>query len=403
MRIDNRSRSVSKSMTLRFRPPFHALIIGPDEVIIKSGIWSGSSSSLVDKGRAGLVGRIIRAIDGMCPVQDIIGQVGAEHEEPILDLLDRLIKSGFLQEVPREVGTEELPVELRERLLPAQSFLSVISSQPLSLTLSRLRKARVCILSGGVIAARIALQLAQSGIGRLCVVDSREVADADLYMTPWLMPKSIGENRGQVLARQVSHMVPTVEAQHVEIGQDWPEEILAKALENSDLVIAAADSPNLILYKRVNDLCLEAQVTWMIASMDGTVGLVGPTFIPHKTCCYVCYEMRLESNMVHHSIYQTYKSTLTDLALHHQQTYFGLPNLADIIAGYATYDCVRSIGTGYGLTGGKTIRLDFQNAVVEINDVMKLPRCPACGKIRQGRPNMTVFHTYDRVIKDLEI
>ncbi len=404
MEKGNNARDVNKTMTLRLKPPFHVVIIDPNEVVIRAGIWSGKSSSIKDNKQAGLLGRTMQLLDGLHSIEDIVSEVGEEHEEAVLDLFDGLFKNRIVEAAPQDTGIEELPPEARDRLEPAQAFLSYISNQPLSSTFSQLRKARVCLVGGGVIGTRVALQLSQAGIGQLAILEGTQVTDKDVYLTPWLKPESVGENRGSVLARCVGEFIPTTTVREVNSnGGDLTDAVLEEAMQEIDYIVVATDLPNPSLYKQINDVALKNKVTWTVASLDGAVGLVGPTFIPYKTCCYACYEMRLESNMFYFSAYQHYKKAAIETALKYQQAYVGLPSLADIIAGFLTYDCVRNIATGFGFTPGKITRVDFQSGIIETNDVLKLPRCPACGKTARGKPNVGVFHTFERVIKELGV
>jgi len=403
MEIGNKARDVNMTMALRLKPPFHIVVVDPNEVIIRAGIWSGKSCSVKDNQQVGLIGRAMQLLDGIHTVENIVNEVGSEHEEEILDLLDGLFKNGIIEVAPKDTGIEKLPPEMRERLEPAQAFLSYISNQPLSSTFSQLRKARVCLIGGGVIGARVALQLSQAGIGQLSILEPAKVTAKDLYLTPWLKPESVGQRKSDVLARWIGELIPTTVTREVNCGDGLTNDVLDAAVRESDYVVVATDVPNPPLYKQINDVALQGGVIWTIASLDGAVGLIGPTFIPYKTCCYVCYEIRLESNMFYFTAYQHYKKAATEISLKYKQAYVGLPSLADIIAGFLTYDCVRIIATGFGFSPGKITRVDFQSGIIETNDVLKLPRCPACGKTARGKPNVEVFHTFERVIKELEI
>lgn len=378
----------------RVRPPYQLVVVDPNHVIFQAGVWSSQSISIRDEKQSGLLARVVTLFDGEHTADEVIRDTGAEHANTILKLIDDLAKSRIVDSAPPPV------VANSSEALPAASvcaFLSAISQQSLTTTVSRLREAEIAVVGAGVLGARVAVQLALAGIEHLRVWDERRVSGEDCEVTPWYRSEQVGQPRASALAEQVIGLKPQA---HVATSSAQPsEQAWAETLRGCRHAIVALDSVDPILLKNLNAQALQLRVPWTLICMDGLAGIVGPTFIPFETCCYSCYELRLEANMLHYDNYAYYKQAVARNSVRFSTSFVGLAALADILAGFATAECVRILATSYGFTPGKFLRLDFQSGTIETNDVLKLPRCPACGKMAQGQPNELVFDTFERVIK----
>ncbi len=389
---------------VRMKPPFHYVTVDANEVIIKGGTWSGPLFIIKDENKKNLVGPIVELLDGTHSLEAITDKLGVENEEDIMKFIYALNERQLIERVPEDLGEAALKPGEKQRLEPLFAFLSSISNQPLQTTTSRLRNSEVLLIGAGAIGARACMQLAQAGIGKIRLIDDNLISSEDIYSIPYYRTDNIGSRRSEVMARVVKDFVPTTSITAFNCDGKITDEKLTEAVENCQWVAVAVDIPDLLLYNRINNIALQKKFTWTMAALDGVDGVIGPTFIPYESCCYVCYEMRLESNMIHYNAFKEYKKIVEKGVPGNIQPFvLGLMGISDIIAGFLTYDCVRGIATEYAFTFGKVIRINFQSGMVETNEVLKLPRCPSCGKIPRGRPNEQLFFTLDKIVRELEI
>lgn len=74
-------------------------------------------------------------------------------------------------------------------------------------------------------------------------------------------------------------------------------ENLAAAIPQQSLLILAEEEHSSFSANIMNPRCLESQKPWLYVSLaPGQHALIGPLFVPHQTCCFSCYEMRLLTN-----------------------------------------------------------------------------------------------------------
>jgi thiazole/oxazole-forming peptide maturase SagC family component len=389
---------------VRMKPPFHYVTVDANEVIIKGGTWSGPLYIIKDENKKNLVSPIVELLNGTHTLEYITDRLGVENEEDIMKFIYALNERQLIERVPEGLGEAALEPEEKQRLEPLFAFLSSITNQPMQTTTSRMRNSEVLLIGAGTIGARACMQLAQAGIGKLRLIDDNLIGREDTYSIPYYKADYIGSRRSEAMVGIVKDFVPTTSITAFNCDGKMTDEKLTEAAENCNWVIVATDIPDLLLYNKINKLALKNKFTWMMAALDGVDGLIGPTFIPYQTCCYVCYEMRLESNMMHYNAFKEYKTIVEKGVPGNFQSFVpGLMGISDIIAGFLTYECVRGIATEYAFTFGKVIRINFQSGMVETNDVLKLPRCPSCGKVPRGRPNEQLFYTFDKIVKELEI
>jgi len=59
-------------------------------------------------------------------------------------------------------------------------------------------------------------------------------------------------------------------------------------IRRSDFTFVGADHHNHYLFDKVNSVCLSENKKWIRMVLDFTRVEIGPIFIPHETCCYMC-------------------------------------------------------------------------------------------------------------------
>lgn len=177
-----------------------------------------------------------------------------------------------------------------------------------------------------------------------------------------------------------------------------------------DLIIAAADYPNFILFDTVNKLCVEKRKPWLRLSFDDSIGYLGPLVVPGNTSCYNCCRLRLVSNSPNYE-YQLwrYRECIPKTGLMVSEVF------ADIVCGMGADEIIRYL-TNYQkpLTINSLTALDTRQMHVFHHKIITHPYCIHCNQFikkkslkldamtgnsiakmgtRRTRPKITNFYT----------
>lgn len=190
--------------------------------------------------------------------------------------------------------------------------------------------------------------------------DVRAVRESDVLV--------VGDGRIADLVRS------NLDAMDVEPVATTPVErdVLAETVPEADLVVAAVDEPRPDALAELNRLADDAGTPWTVGQLFGFDALVGPTVFPGETACYECFVERTFSNVAFDSraAYRRARENATAMAI---------PALAQVVAGFLTCDVVHLLAGGTGFNAGSVVHVDFVDFGVESNEVLKIPRCDACG------------------------
>jgi thiazole/oxazole-forming peptide maturase SagC family component len=387
----------------RIKRGYITIVPNPDEVHIRTGFWSPAFVIRDDK-ETGKLSRFISLLDGAHTVDAIIDALGRDMEEEIRELIIDLEWKGVIEDATAEeiaiLQGETTPEEI-EKYQPALSYFKLASSTPSFVRvptaesiLVALKNAKVLLIGARMLGSRLALQLAQLGVRNISLVDDQRLSKQDLYFAPFLAPQKLDMSCAEATMFMVEKVNPQATVQVLK-NQELKEALQNK---NYNLIIVAKDRPHPALYDEINKHVLEKKVTWTIVTMDGLAGIVGPTIVPFETACYKCYELRLESNIKEYSQYLQYKKYLNDNPSEYGKS-VGLPSFADVVTGFLSSD-VPSILLNSGATFGKMIYFHFPTLRMEVNNVLKLARCPACGKGARGKPTYQLYRTIASLLED---
>ena len=115
----------------------------------------------------------------------------------------------------------------------------------------------------------------------------------------------------------------------------------------------------------------------MHLALVGTTALLGPTFIPYQSACYVCYDKRIASNVSDLEDYLTYRKQLEESPASSNEGVF-LP-LWSVLAGQAAMEAARVISAfAPPKTIGRFYEIQVTSPGAVGHDVLRLPRCSAC-------------------------
>jgi bacteriocin biosynthesis cyclodehydratase domain-containing protein len=140
-------------------------------------------------------------------------------------------------------------------------------------------------------------------------------------------------------------------------------------LAEVDLLVACADGPAYAFFDGVNRACLESRTRWLHVCVNGTTGFLGPTVLPGQTCCYTCFGLRMQAHAPELEVYRAQPADEGALA-----------PLASALAAEAALEVARLL-TAFApaATVGRLVEVTATSPLRHAHDVLKAPRCPACG------------------------
>jgi bacteriocin biosynthesis cyclodehydratase domain-containing protein len=346
----------------------HLTIIhcGEDEVVVKHGSRSRFTKNIRDQGRTRLLGKILRNVVPPATLAEL-AERGVLKDKDLPDsihLVDYLRREGVLVDPGED---------------PTRLYVDFIlgGTQPLSTR-------TVAVAGAGYLGSRIAAELARLGVGRLIAVDDRTVdreAVDRLYFD--LVPGAVRAGRPYVeclrehLAARGYDGIETV-AEPLD-----SEAALQDIAGRCDVLVVALEVFSARILHLANSVAIDAGRPWISVFIDGSEALVGPLYLPGESCCYNEFEIQHEATLgAMKDDYLVYKEALNEEKV--DGSHFTLPPYLGVASGLAATALLRFLISGRSFLVGRCNRVDFERLSVDYEEVLRLPRCPACAASRPG-------------------
>lgn len=338
------------------------VVISDDEVLVQFGTRSHPSELLRDSDVTGILGKLIaRLLGGPAKVSELLSELGAEQQAEAQILIESLLQCGFLTDI---------------RTDPTEQYLSYTFSGK-----SRLTECSVSLIGNGPIGARVAHSLLQHGIRRLTLLDERKANSLWHSLFPTISEGGRADERPvQAILRDrlLAAGYSDVEALDRKLDAAGVE----SAVNQSDLTVVALEQPDLRLAHLVNRFCLRDRKPWLLAGIDGNLGLIGPLFLPLHTACYNDYRVLADAATPSPAMARKHRQHILGRAV---GSFFpGLPAYAEIVAGYASLATIHFLLRDTCFALGRVLTIDFERMLIDVEDVLKLPRCPVCAAERSA-------------------
>ncbi|WP_135851052.1 TOMM precursor leader peptide-binding protein [Halorussus salinus] len=307
--------------------------LSPDDVHFRSGPWSGTVFDLSDDDREGTLADLVAMLDGTNTVEEILDSFGDDADE-VAEVLYLLQDEGVVYGGEGAIDREGV-----------RGYLSA-TDQFAGGELARLDAATVTLVGSGRTATYLARDAVEMGVGdvRLLGLHGASIPD-DLAAAP-----------------EVSTL---------------DREELRDALVATDCAVYAADRPDPDATDRLNRLVHETETPLLLGQVAGLDGVVGPTILPGETACYECFRQRRYANVDAPEGYRAYEEVVADAP---GAPGPNLPGFGRIVAGCLGLELVNQLVSGVGFTVGRVVHYDFADLSVGADDVLRMPRCPVCGK-----------------------
>lgn len=374
----------------RLLPQFTVIPLDDARVLLHSL----THSLEIKSDTSGFIPRLLSLLDGRHSLDALMAELEDYDRDEVVTALEQLHESGLVEAAEAEADPA-LSVDEYARYADQMVFFShFIAAQPLNTQSPwpdiprravdyqlKLRQSRVLLFGLGRLGSQVTRLLTLSGVGQLVGLDDAPVSARDVHSDAWYSPAHLGQSRADVLADQVKALNPWVT--FTPLRQPLPEtaDAIAGMLDDVTLVIVCTDDIHPDLFARVNEACLHTNTVWTSCRLSGFEFTVGPTVIPFETPCYTCFEQRLASNAANYEEHQI----ITDYQRHgrlHAETLTITPGI-----GLVALEAVKAIT--YFMEPATYAHLYALNLLTlesKLHPILKIPRCPACGRPTQTEP-----------------
>lgn len=318
----------------KLNPSFVAIQSGENTYHIRAGPWTGPVLTIEETDEEDAIGDLFDRLDGEHTLEEIFEAFDEDDHAAITSLLERMEDRNIIYD-GADIGTDYGGPQL------------MLSPRFNREDRRRLDETDALVINAGSIGPQIARDLIESDVGTVRFAQPIPEARAD-----------------------VSDLRSDERFQQVDDG-DYND-----AIADATAVIYAADRAYPALGEEVSRIADETGTPWMLAQVSGFDGLVGPTVFPGETGCYNCLQRRIAAN-INDETYDMYREALSRQSGRAAE---GLPSYNRMVAGYASIDFLHLLAYGQSFTVGRSLVINFLDLSVEVNDVLRLPRCDICGK-----------------------
>ena len=340
------------------------VVLSDDEVLVQFGSRTHPSELFRDSEVTGVLGRGMgRLLEGPATKAELVSAVGSDHEQDLDQLIVTLTEKGILT---------------TESADPVSQYLGYAAGGSTDLS-----RHTVALIGCGPVGARIAAGLGQHGVGSVLLADDRPIDQYwQRFAPPGVAAGDAPAGRADAAVHdwlaEAGHRVERVEGG---LESETLEDIVARA----DLPILALEQIDLRLAHLLNRHAVRASRPWLHALVDGNSGVVGPLFKTPETACYNEFQTLRNAATPSAAMMNRYRAHV--LARGRGSFFPGLPAYAEMVAAYAILAAVHYLLKGSCFALGRALFVNFEQMVIDADDVLRLPRCPVCStKRRPARP-----------------
>jgi len=337
------------------------VLVSDDELLVQFGTRSRPSELFRDDDLTGVIGTLVRKVlSGAVSLRQLLESVRVDQRDDARNFVQSLVEQGIIGDI--EQGS------IRQYLNYTLTGHAGVADR------------KVTIIGAGPVAARVAHNLLRQGVGHVRLFDGRPTDATWLGAIPFgSSPASdIGRPAHAALGERL-HRLGYENVSHVDSAARTAAE---DAVEGANLVILALEHPNLQLAHTINRVCIRSETPWLHAVIDGNLGSIGPQFLPPDTACYNDYQSLTIAAAPSGAMARRYRKHVLD---HPKTSFFvGLPAFTDVVAGHASIAASRFLLCGTSPWVGRVMTVDFDGMDIDVEDVLKLPRCPVCATGRSS-------------------
>jgi bacteriocin biosynthesis cyclodehydratase domain-containing protein len=376
---------------LKIADQFTVIPIGASEYRLHS-----LSASLVLKGQApDLLERLLPLLDGNRSVGEVLAELASFGSDAVRSSLQSLLDAGILDRAG-ENGTGVLSgdeaLRFRSQIAFFAHFVVPPDAGPAPSPVGpaprtgveyqeRLKRAHVAVFGLGRLGSQLTRMLAVAGIGAVTAIDAQPLDEADLAGDGWFDAEKLGSSRAEAVSGVCNKLNPALTFH----AADKPSEeaALSQLLAGCDFAVLCPDHMVLAEYSAFNRAALASKTIWTSARFAGFEFHIGPTVIPGETPCYECFRLRINSNVADYGEH---------ILLEEQWARHRPPEATLAIipaAGLLALEVLKAV-TWFAAPASYAhlYSLNLLTMQSELHPILKIPRCPTCGRPSLPRPTV---------------
>ena len=265
----------------RRMPGLDALTLGDDQVLLRN---EAGVIRIEGGGACAFVERLLAYVDRWRSDDEIVAFFSTFDRDDVLVQLDSLVQRGVLRSRLDAAGDEAVDAD------PLLSLLALVGMSPTAAT-ERLRRMSVAVFGLEHAGGHAALQLAQSGVGEIRLIDPYPLQAGDVVAVAGATPADVGRLRESVVADEIARRVPQVCVTRPLSGTLDRAAVVGCA-RGSHFLVGAFDRGFSAAHQWINRAALSLGVPAVFADVAGHRALVGPMVLPGESGCYLCWRMR---------------------------------------------------------------------------------------------------------------
>jgi thiazole/oxazole-forming peptide maturase SagC family component len=353
----------------RVRKCYHIIPMEGERVQFRS---AHRTLVLRSKNAAQLV-QLLALLEGQRTLSEIAALLPDQDEVQIAQIVGQLRQAELLEEASEQVAESFEHQRILFSLLGAERSARDMQA--------RLESARVALIGVGAVGAAALVNLAAAGVGHLTLVDAGRVSPSDVG--PLFSATDLGDERVFCAARRLEATRKSLKINSIPRPIGAAKDCVDLLGDDVDLLLLCQDDVQPSLNEWINTACLETGVSWLPAWLEGPVGYVGPTIVPHQTACFTCYQIRYQETRERYEEFLAFDSYLRN-GRDPGVTYGTTAALAGVVGGLLAWEAMGILTQARRAASyGKLIKVDFWTSETSTHPVWKYPHCPACS--RQSR------------------
>ena len=159
---------------------------------------------------------------------------------------------------------------------------------------------------------------------------------------------------------------------------------LLKLFDNISCVVISVEKPRLNLLRNINRLLLDKSVPIVISILDGPF-LNITTIKGKETACYECFENRVIARNESLSVYNKFVKQTMNFKIKNKRTY--ITPILQSFTSIALYEAFLFAAIGKCKLSGRVINVYIPSIEIQVQDLLRVPFCPACGHISKAKYN----------------
>jgi len=157
---------------------------------------------------------------------------------------------------------------------------------------------------------------------------------------------------------------------------------LLKFLAPFGCVVGCIERPHIMFLRNLNRALVQTSQPMSLALLDGPFTTVF-TIKPPETGCFECFELRLMARMQDMAVYQRFANYTQKLAGNANKTHAS--PLMHSLASQVLFEGFLISSIGKAKLAGRVLNTYLPIMEIQVQDLLRVPFCPACGFVSEAR------------------